>query len=202
MNGEKRWARRPTTRSSRPALRAAGSPVGPIRTGSDGVIVLGNDDGKKMVERDKLWPFVEEYEYVTGVELKLLAAGERPDFVCEKRGRRYGLEVVRAMQNPVDRSWDVIFGRDGQLHGIDAAMLVQDVVYRKEQKRASAGWRYPKSTIVDPARSRVHQDHGAPLRAPARTTVQCARPGDAWLGARGHGPRRMREGSGRHATPG
>jgi hypothetical protein len=101
-----------------------------------------------MVERDGLWFFLEEYEYVSGVELKLLAAGERPDFVCEKRGRRYRLEVVRAMLNPVDRSWAVIFGRDGQRHGLDAAMLVQDVVHRKEQKRASAEWRYPKSTIL------------------------------------------------------
>lgn len=112
------------------------------------MIVLSNDDGKKMVERDGLDPFLEEYARVTGNELKLLAAGERPDFICEKRGRRYGLEVVRAMQNPVDRSWDVVFGRDGQLHGLDAAILVQDVVYQKERKRASAGWQYPKSTIL------------------------------------------------------
>lgn len=105
------------------------------------VIVLANDDGKKMVERDGLDPFLEEYAHVTGTELQLIAAGERPDFICETSGRRHDLEVVRAMQNPLDRSWNVIFGRDGQLHGLDAAILVQDVVYRKEQTRASTGWR-------------------------------------------------------------
>ena len=33
------------------------------------MIVLANDDGKKMVERDSLDSFLEEYVYVTGVEL-------------------------------------------------------------------------------------------------------------------------------------
>lgn len=60
------------------------------------MIVLGNDDGKKMVERDGLDSFLEEYASITAVELTLIGAGERPDFICEKRGRRYGLEVVRA----------------------------------------------------------------------------------------------------------
>jgi hypothetical protein len=75
-----------------PLRRRLSSIVCETRTGSDGVILLGNDDGKKMVERDGLSPFLEEYEYVTGVELKLFAAGERPDFVCEKRGRRFALK--------------------------------------------------------------------------------------------------------------
>jgi len=112
------------------------------------VIVLANDDGKKMVERDSLDSFLEEYVYVTGVELTLVDAGERPDFVCEKRGRRYGLEVVRAMRDPVQRSWEVVMGGNGHLHGLDAAILVQDTLYRKDKKRASAGWHYPKSTIL------------------------------------------------------
>ena len=42
-----------------------------------GVIVLANDDGKKMAERDDLGSFLEEYAYVTGVELTLVSAGER-----------------------------------------------------------------------------------------------------------------------------
>jgi hypothetical protein len=112
------------------------------------VVILSNDDGKKMVERDELESFLEEYAYVTGVELTLVAAGERPDFVCEKRARRYGLEVVRAMKNPVDRRWDVLMGGEGELHGLDAAVLVQETLYRKESKRASAGWHFPKSTIL------------------------------------------------------
>jgi hypothetical protein len=100
------------------------------------LIVLANDDGKKMVERDDLESFLEEYAYVTGIELRLVGAGERPDFICEKRGRRYGLELVRAMHY------------DGHLHGLDAAILIQETLYNKEKKRASPGWQYQRSTIL------------------------------------------------------
>src|SRR2546426_353565 len=112
------------------------------------MLVLSNDDGKKMVERESAWLFVEEYSYVTGTKMTLIAAGERPDFVCEKRGRRYGLELVRAMRNPVLRRWEAILRGEDHVHGLDAAMLVQEVAYKKDAKRASAGWRYPKSTIL------------------------------------------------------
>ena len=112
------------------------------------MIVISNDDGKKMEERDGLYSFLEEYVAVTGLELTLIGAGERPDFVCEKRGRRYGLEVVRAMRSPVDRSWDRVFGRDDTLDGLDAALMVKRLFIRKEGKRASVGWSFPKSTIL------------------------------------------------------
>jgi hypothetical protein len=112
------------------------------------VIVIGNDDGKKMTERDSLDSFLEEYAHVTGVKLTLTSAGERPDFVCERRGRSYGLEVVRAMRNPLECSWDSILGRDDHLDGLDASILVQDVLYDKEHKRASPGRRFQKSTIL------------------------------------------------------
>jgi hypothetical protein len=48
----------------------------------------------------------------------------------------------------VQRRWDIILGREGLLHGQDAAILVQEAAYRKEKKRASAGWWHPKSTIL------------------------------------------------------
>jgi hypothetical protein len=112
------------------------------------MIPVANDDWKKMNERDAAEQFVEEYTRVTGVPLTLIGAGERPDFVCEKRGRRHGLELVRAMRDPVQRDWEVILGGDGHLHGLDAALLVQEAVYVKDKKRASPGWRYPGSAIL------------------------------------------------------
>jgi hypothetical protein len=112
------------------------------------LVLIANDDGRKMVEATELEPFLAEYEYVTGVELTIVAAGERPDFICEKRGRHYGLELVKAMQDPRDRQADIILKGEGLLHGLDAAILVQEAAYIKEKKRASAGWRYPKSTIL------------------------------------------------------
>jgi hypothetical protein len=38
-------------------------------------------------------------------------------------------------------------GRDDHLHDLDAAILVQDTLYDKDRKRASADWQFPKSTI-------------------------------------------------------
>ncbi len=104
--------------------------------------------GKKLVEEMELDPFLEEYGYVTGVHLTVLARSERPHFICLRRHRRVGLELVKTMQDPVQRSWDVIFGRNGRMHGLDAAILVQEVVYAKECKRASPGWQYPDRTML------------------------------------------------------
>jgi len=112
------------------------------------LIILANDDGKKMVEREEVGPFLDEYANVTGQDLVLVGAGERPDFVCEKRGRRYGLELVKAMRDPIQRRWEIIWGGDGHFHGLDAAVLVQEISYRKEEKRRSPDWQYPKSTIL------------------------------------------------------
>jgi hypothetical protein len=108
------------------------------------MVLISNDDGKKMVEREDAWLFLEEYTHATGVEMTLVAVGERPDFACEKEGQRYGLELVKVMRNPVLRG----LGGDNQLHGQDAARMVQETVYAKEEKRASAGWHFPESTIL------------------------------------------------------
>lgn len=112
------------------------------------MIAIANDDGKKMVEAMELKPFLDEYAHVTGIEMTVVGGGERPDFICAKRGRRFGLELVKAMRDPVQRQWEVMLGGEGPLHGLNAALLVQKAAYAKEQKRASAGWRYPKSTIL------------------------------------------------------
>src|SRR5713101_5625728 len=74
-----------------------------IGVSDDIMIILANDDGKKMVEREGAERFAAEYTRLTGIELELIAAGERPDFVCEKSRRRYGLELVGAMRDPIQR---------------------------------------------------------------------------------------------------
>jgi hypothetical protein len=52
------------------------------------------------------------------------------------------------MRNPVLRRWEAILSGEDHVHGLDAATLVQGVTYKKDAKRASADWRYPKSTIL------------------------------------------------------
>jgi len=112
------------------------------------MIPIANDDGKKMEERDEAERFIDEYTRITGVPCTLVAVGERPDFLCKKWGRRFGLELVRAMRHPAQHHWDVSLEDDELLHGLDAALLVQETVLVKDNKRKSDGWCFPKSTIL------------------------------------------------------
>jgi hypothetical protein len=98
--------------------------------------------------RDDALEFVEEYQRVTGIPLEPIAAGEGRDFICRRRGRLCGLEFVRATLDPVQRWWEVLLGRDVQLYGLDAALLVQEAVRVRNQKRSTAGRRRPTSTIL------------------------------------------------------
>ena len=101
-----------------------------------------------MAEAESLEPFCAEYRVLTGKQIDLVSACERPDFICQISGMPFGLEVVRAMPDPIDRGWDVAFGRSGLLDGMEAALLVQESVYDKEAKRASPDWQLPESTIL------------------------------------------------------
>jgi hypothetical protein len=101
-----------------------------------------------MVEREEAWQFLYEYAHATGIDMELIAVGERPDFACEKDGRRYGLELVKVMQNPETRRAKAVLGEDTHLYGADAAWMVQEAVYAKEEKRSSGNWTYPDTTIL------------------------------------------------------
>jgi hypothetical protein len=113
-----------------------------------GTQISDSDLGKKQVEEMDLEPFLDEYEHVTGTRMTVVTPSERPDFICERKGRLVGVELVRAMENPVQRDWRIILGDQEQFEGSDAAMLIQEAVYQKEEKRASIGWKYPDHTIL------------------------------------------------------
>ena len=112
------------------------------------MVLIGNDDGKKMVEREDAEQFLYEYTHVTGIDMTLVAVGERPDFACEREGQRYGLELVKVMQNPETRRAKETLGEDSHFYSGDAALMVQEAVYAKEEKRASANWTFPDCTIL------------------------------------------------------
>lgn len=112
------------------------------------MVLIGNDDGKKMVEREEAEQFLYEYTHVTGIDMALVAVGERPDFACEREGERYGLELVKVMQNPEIRRAKAMLGEDTHFYGDDAAQMIQAAVYAKEAKRSAANWTFPDSTIL------------------------------------------------------
>ena len=104
--------------------------------------------GKKEEERDHLHFFLEEYHYVTGKKLFCLACGERPDFIVgDEKGSRYGLELT-LVTDPQTRFWRRIFTGDEFINPFDTAIRLQELVHKKEEKRASVGWELPDSTIL------------------------------------------------------
>jgi hypothetical protein len=107
-----------------------------------------SDLGKKLIEEMDLEPFLDEYEHVTSTKMTIITPSERPDFICERKSRFVGVELVRVMEDPAQREWRIILGEHEQLEGSDAAMLIQKAVYQKEEKRASTGWKYPDRTIL------------------------------------------------------
>jgi hypothetical protein len=104
--------------------------------------------GKKIAEEMELDPFLDEYKHLTGVELRVVGKTERPDFVCMQGSHEVGLELVKAMRNPVTRDWERILGSDGEDDPLDAAIRVQEAVYTKETKRVKPDWSHPDATIL------------------------------------------------------
>lgn len=90
--------------------------------------------GKKQVEESELTLFLESYAFATGTSFTLVAAGERPDFICQCQPGQYrGVELVKIFEgpNPQD-TWDAI---------------VQTAA-RKDAKRGQLDWFLPSATVL------------------------------------------------------
>ncbi len=63
--------------------------------------------GKKEVERDELYPFIESYNYITGENLSAICDGESPDFICSRSsGKKVGIELTKITGSP--EAFDVL----------------------------------------------------------------------------------------------
>jgi hypothetical protein len=57
--------------------------------------------GKKMIEEEELYLFLDAYAIVTGDCLGCVQQSERPDFICERSdGSLVGVELTRIMRHP------------------------------------------------------------------------------------------------------
>lgn len=108
-----------------------------------------SDLGKKMGEEEDVYLFTTEYEAVTGRALEIVSPYERPDFLCS-RGRepRLGLEIVRVMEDPLYRRDQELLYGEAEVDPVGTAIALQEAIYHKDKKRASAGWRCPGRTIL------------------------------------------------------
>jgi hypothetical protein len=108
----------------------------------------GNYLGKKMVEEEQLLQFLEAYEVVTGVELRVLSRGERPDFVCaHPNGETVGVELSRSSHDYEMRTFDRIWS-DRILASHDLFDGIFGTIRLKSTKLLSADWRTPKTILV------------------------------------------------------
>lgn len=105
--------------------------------------------GKKLVEEAELEPFLNEYRYVTGIDLQILANSEQPDFICgTEDGTKLGIELTKVVQDPETRLWRTIIDKQDYADPIDTAIRLQDLVYRKDAKLSGRGWQLPDRTIL------------------------------------------------------
>jgi hypothetical protein len=106
------------------------------------------DLGKKLVEEEQLFQFLEAYQIVTGESLAIICRGESPDFICERpSGQVVGIELARSPHDHDMVVYDRIWG-DRTKPNFDLIASVTAIIAEKEQKRVSPHWRTPQSTIL------------------------------------------------------
>ncbi|MEW6681641.1 MAG: hypothetical protein AB1451_01795 [Nitrospirota bacterium] len=105
--------------------------------------------GKKLVEEMEFEPFPDEYRRITGLRLRQISRSERPDIVCLRSdGIEVGIELTKVMEDPESRMWGRILNRSDYADPVDAAIRLQEVVYRKEAKRSGGRWHLPDNIML------------------------------------------------------
>lgn len=93
--------------------------------------------GKKEVEREGLYPFLEAYEWVTGESLSIVESGESPDFVCTlSDGREVGIELSKITRDPHDIFWEKVLDKK-VIDAYDATGYIHHLIQKKEQARST-----------------------------------------------------------------
>ena len=105
--------------------------------------------GKKMVEKEELYLFLEAYQDATCETLTSLRASERPDFVCQRsEGTLVGVELTKVMRDPESGSWDSIMNGQEFRDGADANDGIWATAEYKSRKLKAGNWQYVDNTIL------------------------------------------------------
>ena len=111
---------------------------------------MGDNNYKKEQELEVLEYFNPIYEIITNDILDVIEASERPDFICErKNGAFVGVEIVQVRRgHPNDVFYDRFINKNINLHPVEAIGIIQSLIYEKEIKRGTKGWKLPEATIL------------------------------------------------------
>jgi hypothetical protein len=106
--------------------------------------------GKKMVEEEELFSFLNAYKDVVEEHLSYgFGRHERPDFICHRPdGTQVGVELVRVMRDPRDAQADYILDRIEFMDGQDAIEMLYQLIEKKEKKRRQPDWDLAENTIL------------------------------------------------------
>ncbi|CAB1065513.1 hypothetical protein D1BOALGB6SA_10310 [Olavius sp. associated proteobacterium Delta 1] len=106
--------------------------------------------GKKTVEEEELFSFLEAYKHVVKEHLSYsFGRNERPDFICYRPDETpVGVELVRVMRDPREAQADLILDRIEFMDGEKALEMLYHKIEEKNEKRQQADWDLPDNTIL------------------------------------------------------
>ena len=106
--------------------------------------------GKKMVEEEELFYFLEAYKEAVEEYLSYsFGRHERPDFICYRPDETpVGVELVRVMRDPRDAHWDLILDKQEFMDGEKAHAILYHMIQKKDKKRQQPDWDLPDNTIL------------------------------------------------------
>jgi len=107
------------------------------------------DIGRKMVEEEVLWLFLQVYEHVTGERLEYAGRRESQDFICvPPGGREVAVEITAVRRSPDERFADHVLLRTDEQNAQDALDQLFRLLEQKEDKRAKHCGRFASITIL------------------------------------------------------
>ncbi len=94
--------------------------------------------GKKEVEREELYPFLDAYEWVVGEHLSLVECGESPDFICKRSdGSEIGIELTKITREPAIIFGESVLDQKEEIDPYEAQEYIHYLIEKKEKARTA-----------------------------------------------------------------
>jgi hypothetical protein len=105
--------------------------------------------GKKMIEEEELYLFLDAYAIATGDYLGCVRPSERPDFICGRSDSSLvGVELTRIMRDPDSALWDRIMNYREFRDPMEANDHIWPMAEWKSKKLKAGKWDCSNNTIL------------------------------------------------------
>jgi len=107
------------------------------------------DLGKKIIEEEEFYYFLEAYEYATNDELSIDHNSERPDFICNRaNGEKVGFELTKILFYKESAHCILIAQNKKVVDPYKAMELIYLSTERKNKKLYENNWQLPNNTVL------------------------------------------------------